>query len=199
MFVNHTELLFFYFCWFHFKYLFDWQWHISHVSRTTSIQSALQVVSVLLWKLSLLHRSHSHLFLSSFDLETASDLLKEACSFQSNDSHTVWCQDVIQMLISLRIHSVNSISRSKTAESESIQDLTLASLWNCSSRRDRSLIMTRLMNISSWDSEQISEIQRADVYHRASHERDWLSHEQDEVSASSLSILWLEWSVNEEK
>ncbi len=199
MFANHTELLFFYFCRFHFKYLFDWQWHISHVSRTTSIQSALQVVSVLLWKLSLSHRSHSHLFLSSFDFETASDLLKEACSFQSDDSHTVWCQDVIQMLMSLRIRSVNSISRSKTAESELIQDLTLASLWNCSSCRDRSLTMTRLMNISSWDSEKISEIRQADVYHWASHERDWLSHEQDEVNASSLSILWLEWSVNEEK
>ncbi len=199
MFANSTELLFFYFCRFHFKHLFDWQWHASHVSRTTSIQSALQVVSVLLWKLSLSRQSHFHLFLSSFDLETASDLLREACSFQSDNLYTVWCQDVTQMSVSLRIHSVNSISRSKTAESELIQDLTLASLWNCSSRRDRSLIMTRLMNISSQDSEKISEIQRADVYHRASHERDWLSHEQDEVSASSLSILWLEWSVNEEK
>ena len=199
MFMNHTELLFFYFCQFHFKHLFDWQWHALHVSRTTSIQSALQVVSVLLWKLSLLRRSHSHLFLSSFNLETASDLLKEACSFQSDDSHTVWCQDMTQMLMSLQIHSVNSISRSKTAESESIQDLTLASLWNCSSRRNRSLIMTRLMNISSQSSEKISEIQWTDVYHQASHERDWLLHEQDEVSASSLSILWLEWSANEEK
>ncbi len=199
MFANSTELLFFYFCRFHFKHLFDWQWHASHVSRTTLIQSALQVVSVLLWKLSLSRRSHSHLFLSSFDLETASDLLREACSFQSDDSHTVWCQDVTQMSMSLWIRSVNLISRSKTAESESIQDLTLASLWDCSSRRDKSLIMTRLMNISSQDSEKISEIQRADVYHRASHERDWLSHEQDEVNASSLSILWLEWSANEEK
>ncbi len=199
MFANHTELLFFYFCWFHFKHLFDWQWHASHVSRTTSIQSALQVISVLLWELSLSRQSHSHLFLSSFNLETASDLLREACSFQSDDSHTVWCQDMTQMSMSLRIRSVNSISRSKTAKSESIQDLTLASLWNCSSCRDRSLIMTRLMNISSQDSEKISEIQQADVYHQASHERDWLSHEQDEVNASSLSILWLEWSVNEEK
>ncbi len=199
MFANHTELLFFYFCWFHFKHLFDWQWYTSHVSRMTSIQSALQVVSVLLWKLLLSRRFHSHLFLSSFDLETASNLLREACSFQSDDSHTVWCQDVTQMSMSLRIRSVNSISRSKTAESELIQDLTLASLWNCSSRRNRSLIMTHLMNISPWDSEKISEIRRADVYHRASHERDWLSHEQDEVNASSLSILWLEWSANEEK
>jgi len=199
MFANHTELLFFYFCWFHFKHLFDWQWHTSHMSRTTSIQSALQVVSVLLWELSLLRQSYSHLFLSSFNLETASNLLREAYSFQSNDSHTVWCQDVTQMSMSLRIHSVNLISRSKTTESESIQDLTLASLWNCSSCRDKSLIMTHLMNISSQDSEKISEIQRADVYHQASHERDWLSHEQDEVNALSLSILWLEWSANEEK
>ncbi len=149
MFANHTELLFFYFCQFHFKHLFDWQWYTSYVSRTTSIQSALQVVSVLLWKLSLSHRFHSHLFLSSFDLETASDLLREACSFQSNDLHTVWCQDVTQMSMSLWIHSVNSISRSKTAKSESIQDLTLTSLWDCSLCRDRSLIMTHLMNISS--------------------------------------------------
>ncbi len=199
MFANHTELLFFYFYRFHFKHLFDWQWHASHVSCTTSIQSALQVVSVLLWELSLLRRFHSHLFLSSFNLETASNLLREACSFQSDDSYTVWCQDVTQMSMSLRIRSVNSISRSKTAKSELIQDLTLASLWNCSSRRDRSLIMTRLMNISSRDSEEISEIRRADVYRQASHERDWLSHEQDEVSTLSLSILWLEWSVNEEK
>ncbi len=199
MFMNHTELLFFYFCQFHFKHLFDWQWHASHVSRTTSIQSALQVVSVLLWELSLSRRFHSHLFLSSFNLETASNLLREACSFQSDDSYTVWCQDVTQMSMSLRIHSVNSISRSKTAKSELIQDLTLASLWNCSSRRDRSLIMTRLMNISPQNSEKNSEIQRADVYRQASHERDWLSHEQDKVSASSLLILWLEWSANEEK
>ncbi len=55
------------------------------------------------------------------------------------------------------------------------------------------------MNISPWDSKKISEIQWADVYHWASYERDWLSHEQDEVSTSSLSILWLEWFVNEEK
>ena len=39
------------------------------MSHTTSIQSTLQVVSVLLWKLSLSRRSHSHLFLSSFDLD----------------------------------------------------------------------------------------------------------------------------------
>jgi len=199
MFANHTELLFFYFCRFYFKHLFDWQWHTSHVSCTTSIQSALQVVSVLLWKLSLLHRFHSHLFLSSFNFETASDLLKEACSFQSDDSHTVWCQDMTQMSMSLRIYSVNLISRSKTAKSELIQDLTLTSLWDCSSCRDRSLIMTHLMNISPQNSEKISEIRRADVYHWASHKRDWLLHEQDEVNASSLSILWLEWSVNEEK
>ncbi len=199
MFANYTELLFFYFCWFHFKHLFDWQWYASHVSRTTSIQSALQVISVLLWELSLSRWSHSHLFLSFFNLETASDLLREAYSFQSNDSHTVWCQDVTQMSMSLRIRSVNSISRSKTAESELIQDLILASLWNCSSRRNRSLIMTHLMNILSQDSKKISEIQQADVYHWASHERDWLLHEQDEVNASSLSILWLEWSANEEK
>ncbi len=162
---NHTKLLFFYFCQFHFKHLFDWQWYTSHMSRTTSIQSALQVVSVLLWKLSLLRQSHSHLFLSFLNLETASDLLREVCSFQSNDSHTVWCQDMTQMSMSLQIHFVNSISRSKTAESESIQDLTLTSLWDCSSCRDRSLIMIHLMNISSQDSEKISEIQRADVYH----------------------------------
>ncbi len=59
--------------------------------------------------------------------------------------------------------------------------------------------MTHLMNILSQDSKKISEIQQADVYHWASHERDWLLHEQDEVNASSLSILWLEWSANEEK
>ena len=165
MFANHTELLFFYFYWFHFKHLFDWQWYTSHVSCMTLIQSILQVVSVLLWKLSLSRQSHSHLFLSSFNLETASDLLREACSFQSNDSHTVWCQDVTQISMFLRIHSVNSISRSKTAESELIQDLTLTLLWNCFSCRNRSLIMTRLMNISSWNSGKISEIQWADVYH----------------------------------
>ena len=129
--------------------------------------------------------------------ETASDLLKEVCSFQSNDSYTVWCQDMTQMSMFLRIHFVNSIS--KTTESELIQDLTLASLWNCSSCRNRSLIMIYLMNISSWDFEKISEIWWADVYHQTSHERDWLSHEQDKVNASSLSILWLEWFVNEEK
>ena len=55
------------------------------------------------------------------------------------------------------------------------------------------------MNISSWSSEKISEIQWADVYCQASHERDWLLHEQDKVSTSSLSILWLKWSANEEK
>ncbi len=96
------------------------------------------------------------------------------------------------MLMSLQIHSVNLISRLKTAKSELIQDLTLMLLWNCFSCRNRSLIMTHLMNISSWNSEKISEIQWADVYHQASHERDWLSHEQDKVNASSLSILWLE-------
>ncbi len=106
---------------------------------------------------------------------------------------------MIQMSMFLRIHSVNLISRLKTVESELIQDLTLASLWNCSSHRNRSLIMTHLMNISSQDSEKISEIQWADVYYQASHEKDWLLYEQDEVNASSLSILWLEWSVNKEK
>ncbi len=106
---------------------------------------------------------------------------------------------MIQMSMSLRIHFVNSISRSKTTESELIQDLTLTSLWDCSSCRDKSLIITYLMNISSWSSEKISEIQWADVYCQASHERDWLLHEQDKVSTSSLSILWLKWSANEEK
>ncbi len=128
------------------------------MSHMTSIQSALQVISVLLWKLSLSYQSHSHLFLSSFNLETASNLLKEVYSFQSDDSHTVWCQDVTQILMSLQIHSVNLISRSKIAESE-LNWLR----WAESSRSSRVLNSLRLDSSQNSWLQYLSWIRRFDL------------------------------------